>query len=138
MDVSSPISVLVIDDQADVRFLVRLVLEEFEGEFEVVAEADGIDSALAQIDKAAPDVILMDARMPRIDGFEAAPRLLERRPGQAIVLLTGLVDDRVRERATAAGIAEVVSKDDFDALPGVVRRLGGRIHSKPVTDHPQS
>jgi CheY-like chemotaxis protein len=123
MEASNQIKVMVVDDQADVRFLVRLVLEDAGPEFSVVAEADGLDSLLESIDAADPDVVVMDARMPRIDGFEAAPRILERRPSQAIVLLTGLHDDDVRERAAAVGIAEVVSKDDFEALPGVLRRL---------------
>jgi DNA-binding NarL/FixJ family response regulator len=115
---------MVVDDQADVRFLVRMLLEDAGGEFVVVGEADGIDTMLERIEEADPDILLMDARMPRVDGFEAAPMVLERRPGQQIVLLTGLDDEAVRERATAAGIAEVVSKDDFDALPQVLRRVG--------------
>ena len=118
------IKVMVVDDQADVRFLVRMLLEDAGGEFTVVAEADGIDGMLERIDEADPDILLMDARMPRVDGFQAAPMVLERRPGQQIVLLTGLDDEAVRERATAAGIAEVVSKDNFDALPDVLRRVG--------------
>ena len=115
---------MVVDDQADVRFLVRMLLEDAGGEFIVVAEADGLDSLLERIDEADPDIVLMDARMPRVDGFEAAPLVRERRPSQQIVLLTGLDDDAVRERAAAAGITEVVSKDDFDALPQVLRRVG--------------
>lgn len=115
---------MVVDDQADVRFLVRMLLEDAGGDFVVVGEADGIDGMLGAIDAADPDILLMDARMPRVDGFEAAPLVHARRPGQVIVLLTGLDDDAVRERAAAAGITEVVSKDDFDALPQILRRVG--------------
>lgn len=119
------IKVMVVDDQADVRFLVRMLLEDAGGDFVVVGEADGVDSLLERIDEADPAIVLMDARMPRVDGFQAAPLVHERRPDQVIVLLTGLDDDAVRERAKAAGIAEVVSKDDFDALPQVLRRVAG-------------
>jgi DNA-binding NarL/FixJ family response regulator len=64
--------------------------------------------------------------MPRVDGFEAAPLLLARRPGVALVLCTGLVDDDVRRRAADAGIATVVSKDEFDHLPAAIVAAAGR------------
>ena len=68
-------------------------------------------------------MVVLDARMPRMDGFEAAPLLLERRPGLPIVLCSAWVDDAVRERAAAAGIREVLSKDQFDEIPAAIVRL---------------
>lgn len=112
---------MVVDDQEDVRVLVRAYVER-EG-VEVVAEADGVDQALDCLEAAAPDVVLLDARMPLVDGFEAAPMLLERRPGLKIVLLTALVDDQVRARAREAGISACLSKDDFHRVAAVVREV---------------
>ncbi|HWT22177.1 MAG TPA: response regulator transcription factor [Solirubrobacteraceae bacterium] len=114
---------LILDDHADVRFLIRAIMEDADEDVEVVGEADDVEAALEQLDATAPDVIVMDARMPRVDGFEAAPLLLERRPGVALILCTGWVDDDVRRRAAEAGFATVVSKDEFDELPAVVARV---------------
>jgi DNA-binding NarL/FixJ family response regulator len=122
----APVRILVMDDHADVRFLIRAIMEDAAEDVEVVAEADGIESGLAQLDAAEPEVVVMDARMPRVDGFEAAPILLARRPTLALILCTGWVDDDVRRRAAAAGFAAVVSKDEFEDLPATVLRVVGR------------
>jgi CheY-like chemotaxis protein len=61
-----------------------------------------------------------------MDGFELTPRLLERRPGLRVALLTTLVDDVVRERALAAGASACLSKDEFDGLAAVLRGLVGQ------------
>jgi DNA-binding NarL/FixJ family response regulator len=118
----TPVRTLIVDDHADVRFLIRAIIADAAADLEVVGEADGVEAALAQLDGLAPDAVVVDARMPRLDGFEAAPLLHARRPGMALVLCTGWVDDEVRRRATEAGFAAVVSKDDFDDLPAIVER----------------
>jgi DNA-binding NarL/FixJ family response regulator len=122
----STVRTLIVDDHADVRFLIRTIVQEAGPPLEVVGEADGAEAALERLDALAPDVVVLDARMPRIDGFEAAPMLLERRPELPIVLCSAWVDDDVRRRAAAAGIRAVLSKDQFDEIPGVVLALAGR------------
>jgi DNA-binding NarL/FixJ family response regulator len=114
---------LIVDDHADVRLLIRAIRGDSGLPIEVVGEADGLDSALAQLDALDPDVVVLDARMPRVDGFEVAPLLLERRPGLPIVLCSAWVDDDVRERVAAAGIREMLSKDRFDEIPAAIVRL---------------
>ena len=116
---------LIVDDHADVRFLIRQIMQDAGPPLEVVGEADGIESALALVDELAPDVVVMDARMPRIDGFEAAPMLHARRPGLPILLCSAWVDDEVRRRAADAGIGAVLSKDQFDEIPAAVLDLAG-------------
>ena len=91
---------------------------------EIVGEADGVESALEQLDALAPDVVIMDARMPRIDGFEAAPMLLARRPDLPIVLCSAWVDDEVRRRAAAAGIRTRALQGPVRGDPG--GRAAGR------------
>jgi CheY-like chemotaxis protein len=66
---------------------------------------------------------VLDARMPRVDGFEAAEMLLARRPDLPILLCSALVDDDIRSRAEAAGIAACLSKDHFEAIPRVILEL---------------
>ena len=73
-----------------------------------------------------PDVVVLDARMPAVDGFEAAAMLLERRPGLPILLCSAIVDDEIRSRAAAAGIAACLSKDHFEAIPRVAVELARR------------
>ena len=116
---------LIVDDHADVRFLIRAIVGDSGLPIEVVGEADGVDTALAQVDALDPDVVVLDARMPRVEGFEVAPLLLERRPGLPIVLCSAWVDEAVRERAAAAGIRNVLSKDQFDEIPVAIVRLAG-------------
>jgi CheY-like chemotaxis protein len=117
---------LIVDDHADVRFLIRTIVADAGLPVEVVGEADGVESALAQLDALGPDVIVMDARMPRIDGFEAAPLLLARRPDLPIVMCSAWVDDDVRRRAAEVGIRTVLSKDQFEEIPAVVLGVAGR------------
>ena len=122
----SAVRTMIVDDHADVRFLIRTIVQEAGPPLEIVGEADGVEAALERLDALAPDVVVLDARMPRIDGFEAAPMLLARRPDLPIVLCSAWVDDDVRRRAHDAGIRAVVSKDQFDEIPGVVLELAGR------------
>jgi CheY-like chemotaxis protein len=66
---------LIVDDRADVRFLIRAIVADSGHAIEIVGEADGVDAALVQLEALEPDVVVLDARMPRVDGFEAAPQL---------------------------------------------------------------
>src|SRR5918995_4178329 len=95
---------LILDDRKDVRFLIRTIVADAEVLVEVVGEADGVEAALEQLASLEPDAVVLDARMPRVDGFEAAVLLLERRPELPIVLCSAFVDDDVRRRAAEAGI----------------------------------
>ena len=106
---------MVVDDAADARFLIGIVLGEA-ADLEVVAEADGAGAAMALLDEAQPDVALLDARMPAVDGYELAGMLLERRPQLRIALLTSMVDEVVEEQALAAGAHACFSKAEMDDL----------------------
>ncbi len=78
---------------------------------------------MRQLQAVDPDVVVLDARMPGIDGYEAAAMLLADRPGLPILLCSAIVDDRTRELAQAAGIAACMSKDHFEAIPRVAVEL---------------
>src|SRR5215211_4267453 len=94
-----PVRVLVVDDHADVRFLLRAILEDAAPAVVFAGEASGAEEALAALAALEPDVVVLDARMPRVDGFEAAEMLLARRPDLPILLCSALVDDDIRSRA---------------------------------------
>ncbi|MGH2946379.1 MAG: response regulator [Solirubrobacteraceae bacterium] len=120
-----PVRLMIVDDHAAVRYLIRAVVEDAGDEVVIAGEADGAQAALDSIDAVDPDVVVLDALMPVVDGFEAAPMILARRPDQRILLCSALVDDHVLERASRAGIAACLSKDDFSAIPRVARELAG-------------
>jgi DNA-binding NarL/FixJ family response regulator len=112
-----PVRVMIVDDHADVRFLIRAVFDDHDGDVVVAGEADGVRAALESIDTVDPDVVILDAIMPMISGIQAAPMILARRPGQKILLCSALVDDEIRAQAERAGIAACVSKDDMEDIP---------------------
>jgi CheY-like chemotaxis protein len=111
----------VVDDDDDIRTLVATVLEE-EG-FAVTTAADGVD-ALESVERAMPDVILLDMKMPRMDGPTFAKEFHERFPGSAkIVVFTAA--ENAKRRAADVGADDVVGKPfDIDALVTTVRRQG--------------
>jgi DNA-binding NarL/FixJ family response regulator len=114
---------MIVDDHADVRFLLRAIIDDADDDVTVVGEADGVRAALESIDQLDPDVVVLDAVMPVVSGLEAAPMILQRRPGQKILLCSAIVDDDVRERAERAGIATCVSKDEMEEIPRVAVAL---------------
>ena len=132
------IRVLIADDQALMRTGFRMILDA-EDDLEVVGEAiDGAD-AIRQFQKLAPDVVVMDVRMPTMDGIEATRRLgaLER-PARVLILTTFDLDDYVYEalRAGASGFllkdrppeelvaaVRVIAAGDGLLAPSVTRRL---------------
>jgi CheY-like chemotaxis protein len=115
---------MIVDDSADMRFLLRAIVEDSAEDVVVAGEADGVPAALEAIDAVDPDVVVLDAVMPGLGGIQAAPVILARRPGQALLLCSAYVDDDVRTRAEAAGIAGCVGKDDLDAVPRIAVALG--------------
>jgi two-component system chemotaxis response regulator CheY len=117
------VRVMIVDDHEDVRFLIRAIIEDAAEDVVVVGEADGVRAALESIDALDPDVVVLDAVMPVVSGFEAAPLILARRPEQKILLCSALVDEDVRAKADKAGITDCVSKDDMEAIPGIALRL---------------
>jgi DNA-binding NarL/FixJ family response regulator len=114
---------MIVDDHADVRFLLRAIIDDADEDVAVAGEADGARAVLESIDAIDPDVVVLDAIMPVVGGIEAAPMILARRPDQKILLCSALVDDEVLDKAEAAGIAACVSKDDMEAIPRIAVEL---------------
>jgi DNA-binding NarL/FixJ family response regulator len=99
---SGEIRVVVADDQRVVREGLAMVLGLLPSVTVVGSAADG-EEALALAAKLAPDVVLMDLRMPRCDGVEATRRLRERQPEVKVLVLTTYADDRSVIEALRAG-----------------------------------
>ncbi|MCU1396886.1 MAG: two component transcriptional regulator, LuxR family [Ilumatobacteraceae bacterium] len=102
--------VLIIDDEALVRAGLRMILESAD-DIDVVGEADDGADALGAVARCAPDVVLMDIRMPRLDGLAATAAIARLdAPPPVIVLTTFDLDDYVF-RALQAGAAGFLLKD---------------------------
>jgi DNA-binding NarL/FixJ family response regulator len=108
--VSKKIRVLVADDQTLVRTGFRVILEA-EGDIEVVAEADTGIEAIRQAQLVEPDVILMDIRMPELDGLAATEEILRHPDPPTIVVLTTFDQNEYIYRALRAGAAGFLLKD---------------------------
>ena len=150
------ISVLIADDQPLMRAALRMYLEA-ESDIDVVGEAGDGEKAVALAEQLRPVVVVMDIRMPNLDGVEATRRLTTRGTGEAVkvlVITTFDLDDYVVEalRAGASGFllkdatadelvhaVRVVAAGDALLAPAVTRRLLDRYaHRLPPPTPPRS
>ena len=115
--------ILVVDDNAPIRGLVREFIEARPG-FEICGEAtDGVEG-IEKGRKLKPDLIVLDFLMPRINGLQAAVILHEIVPNAPIILLTFYKDAVPTDLAQAAGVTSILSKtDQLASLPDEVQRL---------------
>jgi CheY-like chemotaxis protein len=115
--------IFLCDDEPNYRFLLRAVLEP-EGA-EIVGEAGDGRSCLEELEDTDPDLILLDVRMPGMDGIEALPKIHERKPDAKIVMLSSADPADLEQRSLALGATAFVRKprDIFD-VPAVLRAAG--------------
>jgi DNA-binding NarL/FixJ family response regulator len=119
------IRVVVVDDQAVIRMGLRMMLEH-ETDLTIVGEASDAGQALAIVASSRPDVVLMDVRMPEVDGIEATRRILAGGAATlpAVLVLTTFDDDEYVFGALQAGAAGFLLKDAGpDALVAAVRTV---------------
>ncbi|MEA3020467.1 MAG: hypothetical protein QOI47_1991 [Actinomycetota bacterium] len=124
-DSAEHIRVLIVDDHALFRRGLMLVLESEDG-IDVVGEAEDGEEAVAKAEQLAPDVILMDVRMPRVSGIEATRRLAETLPTTKIIMLT--VSDEeddlyeaIKSGATGYLLKEISIEEVADAVRAVMQ-----------------
>lgn len=132
---SQVVRVVVADDQTLVRQGIRSLLAIAEG-VEVVAEAGDGHEALAAIDAHAPDVVLLDLRMPGLDGIATLDALRARGGGPPVLVLTTFDDDELVLGALRAGAKGYLLKDvSLPQLVDAIHRLadGGTLVQPAVT-----
>lgn len=110
MSDDDPVRVVLADDQRLVRESLATLLGLLDG-IELLATASDGDEALALAAEHEPDVVLMDLRMPRMDGIEATSRLRERHPDVRVIALTTYADDESVLGALRAGARGYLTKD---------------------------
>jgi AmiR/NasT family two-component response regulator len=112
------VRILVAEDETIIRLDLRDLLER--SGFEVCAEAKDGEEAVALAREHEPDLAIMDVKMPRLDGIEAARRILDERP-IPIVMLTAYGQDELVSRAVEAGVFGYLVKPfrETDVLPAI-------------------
>nr|BFE57788.1 response regulator transcription factor [Dactylosporangium thailandense] len=123
-----PLRVLVVDDQQLVREGLTALLELTDGVAVVGSAGDGAQ-ALELIADHRPDVVLMDLRMPVLDGVAATAQVRERFPGVAVVVLTTYADDESIAGALAAGARGYLTKDAGRAEISMALRAAAAGHA---------
>ncbi len=129
------ITILVADDEALLRGAFRTMLET-EDDLKVVGEAANGNEAIEQARLRKPDVVLMDVRMPRLDGIEATRRLLERNTGPRVLILTTFdLDEYVYEAMRAGASGFMLKNSPPDQLAAAIRTVaaGEALLAPPVT-----
>jgi len=118
----APIRVMLVDDTDHVRQMLKTMLT-VDG-FDVVHQASSGADALEHVDDSDPDVIVIDYKMPVMDGLTAARQLRARRPDQVVILYTAYVDDSLQRQADEAGVAICLDKvEGLNSLEREISRL---------------
>lgn len=121
-DDAQAIRVYVVDDTDHVRRMLTTMLA-VDGFVVVGGAADGA-SAIQDVVDHDPDVVVIDYKMPTMDGLETARRIREARPTQPVILYTAFADAEVEAAAAAIGVAVCLGKvEGLSALEHEIRRL---------------
>lgn len=130
------IKVLIADDHSIVRAGLRRIVEE-SGDMEVIAEASDGKGALVQIQKALPDVAVIDISMPGLDGLEVTAQLHSNYPKLPVIILTMHEEEQYVIRAIEAGAMGYITKRSApEQLVNAIRKVhaGSRYLSAEATD----
>jgi two-component system, NarL family, invasion response regulator UvrY len=122
------VGVLTVDDQAVFRRVARDVIEATAG-FEPVGEASSGEEAVTIVDQIHPELVLVDVRMPGMDGIETARRISEADPTTTVVLISIQDPEEVASAPESCGAVALVRKQDFG--PALLKALWGEHGRRP-------
>src|SRR5260370_19837806 len=109
--------ILVVDDEPDMRVLVREIIDQANEGLRVVGEAATGSEALARWREMKPTVMVLDQRMPDMTGLEAAEVMLAENPDQQIVMFSAYLDDATIKHAYELGVRVCLHKRDLARIP---------------------
>lgn len=110
--------ILVVDDNARVRRTIRDVVSDLASAVEECADGDQV---VGRYEAFRPDWVLMDIRMPRMDGISATAALTSAHPGARVVIVSDFEQADLRDAAAKAGAVGYVAKRDLLVLRGLLR-----------------
>ncbi len=111
MIVKNRIKVLIADDHPLVRHGIKTFLETYDDIY-IVGEAENGREAIEICKKHLPDVVLMDVRMPGLNGIEATNHILKKRPNIKVIILTSFIDKELIENSLKAGASSYLLKNE--------------------------
>jgi DNA-binding NarL/FixJ family response regulator len=132
-----PTRFLIVDDSEPVRRGLRTVLRA-NPKWEICGEASDGLTAVEKFRDLRPHVVILDFKMPGMNGLEAARRMLEIAPAVPIVMLTQHASASLEEHAQEVGIRSVVSKTDVFSMVGMIEELLGQGDSAPNAEEPDN
>lgn len=117
--------VLIVDDHPVFRDALKMLIDR-QHDMEVIGDAVSGENAISMTRELLPDVILMDVKMPMMDGTEATRRILAEMPSMKILAFSIYADDGLRERMMHAGAVGYILKGcDYLELCDAIRRAAG-------------
>ncbi|WP_131775206.1 two-component system response regulator LetA [Legionella cincinnatiensis] len=117
------IKVLIVDDHALVRMGIRRLLEDM-SDVEVVADAESGEQALVLVKQYSPDVVLLDMKMPGIDGWEVTRRLKKSNPHVKVIAVTAMCSDVLPTRVLQLGAMEYLTKESgAEEMAAAIRKV---------------
>ncbi len=116
-------TVLIGEDDEGVRDLLSLVVDKVGRGLRTVGEASTGKEVLDLWDELEPDIVVLDHRMPDMDGLEVAERMLGDQPNTAVILCTAYLDEQIWREARKLGIRACVGKDRLSRLSKLLREL---------------
>lgn len=125
MSISQPLRLIVVDDFRPFREALRQIFGEFAA-LEIVGEAADGYAAIEMTHRLGPEVIIMDVKMPRLNGVEATRRIKRVFPDIHIVGVSSQEDTITKAAMTTAGCSAFITKDCAHTLPEVIAKLTGR------------
>ena len=107
--------ILVVDDDREVRLLVRMAINDCEGAH-VVGEARNGEEAVREVMRLQPDVVIMDIKMPVMDGIEATRRVKQLAPETVVVAFSSIEDPKVNAELKKAGASRKFGRDQLSEM----------------------
>jgi two-component system invasion response regulator UvrY len=120
MGVSVAVRILLVDDNPSVRHYMRSIIEQ-ENSWQVCSEARTGAEALQKVLDAAPDLILLDYRMPDINGVEVARQICELSPKTPILMVTLHLSKQLADAARQAGVRGACAKQDIGSVVEAIK-----------------